>query len=77
MVVRQGMLVAAAGLAAGLVGALATGRLITGLLYGVSPYDVATLSAVTVAISFATLAANLLPALRAAHVDPLIALRSD
>jgi putative ABC transport system permease protein len=77
MVVRQGMLVAAAGLAFGLVGALAAGRLITGLLYGVSPYDVATLSAVTVAIGLATLAANWLPALRAAHVDPLIALRSD
>jgi len=77
MVVRQGMLVAAAGLAVGLVGALATGRLITGLLYGVSPYDVATLAVVTVAIGLATLVANWLPALRAAHVDPLIALRSD
>jgi putative ABC transport system permease protein len=77
MVVRQGMLVAAAGLAAGLVGAVAAGRLITGLLYGVSPYDVATLASVTVAIGLATLVANWLPALRAAHVDPLIALRSD
>jgi ABC-type antimicrobial peptide transport system permease subunit len=47
------------------------------LLYDVSPHDPATFAAVTVAIGLATLAANWLPALRAAHVDPLIALRSD
>jgi putative ABC transport system permease protein len=77
LVVRQGMVVAAIGLAAGLVGALAAGRFMTGLLYGVSPYDLATLASVTGVIALATLAANWLPALRAAHVDPLTALRSD
>jgi putative ABC transport system permease protein len=77
MVVRQGMLVAAAGLAIGLVGAFAAGRFISGLLYGVSPHDAATFAVVTVAMGLATLIANWLPALRAAHVDPLIALRSD
>jgi putative ABC transport system permease protein len=77
MVVRQGMVIAAVGLAAGLGGALVAGRLMTGLLYGVSPFDVATLSGVTIVIGLATLAANWIPALRAAHVDPLTALRSD
>ena len=77
MVVRQGMVVAAAGLVVGLLGAVAATRLMTGLLYGVSPHDVWTLAAVTVVIGLATLAANWVPALRAAHVDPLTALRSE
>jgi len=77
LVVRQGMIVAAIGLVGGLVGALIAGRFITGLLYGVSPYDLATLAGVTALIALATLAANWVPALRAAHVDPLTALRSD
>jgi ABC-type antimicrobial peptide transport system permease subunit len=77
MVVRQGMLVAAVGLAVGLVGAAAAGRLMTGLLYGVGPHDIATLTGVTLVIAAATLVANWIPALRAARVDPLTALRSD
>ena len=77
MVVRQGMFVAGAGLAVGLAAAAAAGRLMTGLLYGVSPHDAWTLAAVTVVIGVATLAANWLPALRSAHVDPLTALRSE
>jgi len=77
MVVRQGMVVAAVGLLAGLAGAVAAGRLMTGLLYGVSPHDLWTLTGVTVVIAAATLVANWVPALRAAHVDPLTALRSE
>jgi putative ABC transport system permease protein len=77
MVVRQGMAVAAVGLLVGLVGAVVAGRFMTGLLYGVSPFDVATLGAVTAVIGLATLTANWVPALRAAHVDPLTALRND
>jgi putative ABC transport system permease protein len=77
MVVRQGMVVAAIGIALGLVGALVAGRLMSGLLYGVGPFDLATLAAVTGIIGLATLAANWVPALRAANVDPLTALRSD
>jgi len=77
MVVRQGMVVAVIGLGVGLAGALVAGRLMTGLLYGVGPYDIATLVSVTVVIGVATLVANWLPALHAAHVDPLSALRSD
>jgi ABC-type antimicrobial peptide transport system permease subunit len=77
MVVRQGMIVAMIGLGAGLAVALVACRLMTGLLFGVSPYDIATLASVTAVIGAATLIANWLPALRASHVDPLTALRSD
>ena len=77
MVVRQGMVVASVGLAVGIGAALATGRLMTGLLYGVSPYDVATLVGVMTVMVLATLAANWIPARRAARVDPLTALRSE
>jgi putative ABC transport system permease protein len=77
MVVGQGMRVAAIGLALGLVGAVGTARLMAGLLYGVSPLDVATFVAVTALLGLATLAANWVPARRAARGDPLVALRAD
>jgi putative ABC transport system permease protein len=77
MVVRQGMGAAALGLVVGLLGALATARLMRGLLYEVAPTDVATLAAVTVLLAVATLLANYLPARRAARVDPLVALRNE
>ena len=77
MVVRQGMIVAAVGIALGLAGALVLTRLMTSLLYEVSPNDLATLAAVTVVLAIATLAANWFPARRAARVDPLVALRAD
>jgi putative ABC transport system permease protein len=77
MVVRQGMAVAGAGLAAGIVAAVAVTRLMAGLLYEVSPTDAATLAAVTALLAAATLLANYLPARRAARVDPLTALRSE
>jgi putative ABC transport system permease protein len=77
MVVRQGMRVAALGLAVGLAAALALGRLMAGLLYGVGPFDPATLAAVVLGLVAATLLANYLPARRAARVDPLVALRSE
>ena len=77
MVVRQGMAVAAIGLGVGLVAALAGGRLMSGLLYGVSPADAVTLVAVIGLLVLATLLANYVPARRAARVDPLVALRSE
>jgi putative ABC transport system permease protein len=77
MVVRQGMSVAAVGIAVGLVGALALTRLMAGLLYGVSPRDAATLLGVTAVLALATFVANYVPARRAARVDPLVALRDE
>ncbi len=77
MVVRQGMTAVGIGLALGLAAALVGARIMAGLLYGVSPTDVATLGLVTVALTVATWAANYLPARRAARVDPLVALRAE
>jgi putative ABC transport system permease protein len=77
MVIRQGMLVAAAGIGAGLLGALLTTRLMAGLLYGVRPTDAVTLLAVTALLATATFVANYLPARRASRVDPLVALREE
>jgi putative ABC transport system permease protein len=77
MVVRQGMGVAAVGIALGLAGALALTRLMAGLLYGVSPRDAATLLGVTAVLAIATFVANYVPARRAARVDPLVALRDE
>jgi ABC-type antimicrobial peptide transport system permease subunit len=77
MVVRQGMVVAVAGMGLGLVGALGVARLMARLLYRVSPVDGATLLGATLVLGLATLVANYIPARRAAHVDPLESLRGD
>jgi putative ABC transport system permease protein len=77
MVVGQGMAVAGVGMAIGLAGAIAVARLMAGLLYEVSPLDVATLASVLVLLALATLVANWLPARRAARIEPLVALRAD
>ena len=77
MVVRQEMVVAAAGLVAGLLAAVATTRLLGSLLYGVSPLDALTFAGAAAALVVATLLANWIPARRAATADPLAVLRSD
>jgi putative ABC transport system permease protein len=77
MVVRDGMRVAGIGVFIGLVIALFTTRLASGLLYGVSPRDPLTLTVVVAILLGVTGLANYLPARRASRVDPLIALRQD
>jgi predicted permease len=67
----------AAGLAAGIVGALALTRVLAAQLYGVGPTDVPTFVAVAVLLSIVALVAGYLPARRAAAVDPAIALRYE
>jgi ABC-type antimicrobial peptide transport system permease subunit len=76
-VVAEGLRVASLGVFAGLVIALFTTRLASGLLYGVSPRDPLTLAAVVVTLLIVSALANYLPARRAARVDPLTALRQD
>jgi hypothetical protein len=77
MVLRQagGMLLY--GLAAGLLLAYATSRLLRTLLYGVRPHDPWTMATVTLVLLAGGLAASCLPARRAAGVDPMEALRSE
>lgn len=77
MVLRQGMLLAAAGIALGLVVAFGLTRLVESQLFGVAATDPATFAGVTALLAAIALAANALPALRATRVDPVVALREE
>ena len=77
LVVFQGIVQALSGVAVGLAGALALGRLMTGLLYGTQPTDPATFAAVVLVLSAVAVAASYIPARRAAKVDPMVALRYE
>jgi putative ABC transport system permease protein len=77
LVVRRSLILAIAGVAIGLVAALATTRLLTALLFEVSPTDPATLAIVAIVLVIIALVASYLPARRAARVSPVDALRSD
>jgi putative ABC transport system permease protein len=77
MILRQGLGAALVGLAIGLVGAAALGRVLTKLLFGVTPTDAPTFIGVAVLLLLVTVAACLIPARRAVRVDPLDALRSE
>ena len=63
------------GLVLGVAGALIGTRLIRGLLFGVAPHDPVTLVAVAVMMVVVGVAACWLPALRAARIDPAVAIR--
>jgi predicted permease len=77
LVLRDGMRVVSVGILVGVVSALALGRLIRSLLFGVVPNDVSTMiGAVALLIAFAALAC-LAPAWRAGRIDPVTALRAD
>jgi predicted permease len=77
MVARGALTLAAAGIVAGIAGALALTRLMVTLLYGVSPSDARTFSIVAVVLLFVTLASAFFPARRAAKVDPIVTLRYE
>ena len=77
LVVGQGMRLVAIGLVLGLAGALAVARLLQGLLYEVSPWDVGPYLGALGVIGVAALIATLIPAIRAAAITPLIALQQE
>ncbi len=77
MVVRQGMGIAIAGILTGLVAAIGLTRLMTTLLYAVKPDDPPVFVAVAFALALTALLASWIPALKAALVDPTIALRYE
>ena len=77
MVVRHSLLLAGLGIAAGIALALGAARLASSLLYGIAPHDPVSYVAAAGVLLVAAVAAGSIPALRAARVDPMTALRSD
>jgi putative ABC transport system permease protein len=77
MVIRDGVLVIAAGIVAGLAVAVVASRILTSLLYDVQPRDPATLMAMAVLFAVVSIAAMLIPMRRATRVDAIVALRQE
>jgi putative ABC transport system permease protein len=77
LVLRSAMTITVAGLAAGLTAAALLAQSLSKILYGVSPFDPATFLAVPLVITVAAGLACLMPARRAARIDPLRALRPN
>jgi len=77
MVLRESMLMIVIGIALGVAGALAGGRFVESILFGLSTTDVWTISAVIVVTALVSLAAGYLPARRASRIDPMVALRYE
>ena len=76
MIISEGGLLVVLGLVLGVVGALSLSRLMQGLLFGVEPRDPVTLAGVSVVMAGVGVLACWIPALRAARIDPAVALRS-
>ncbi len=77
MVVMQGLKMTAIGLAIGIAAALALGRVLASLLYGVSAADITTFAAVSFLLGCIALLASAIPAYRATRVDPIKTLRDE
>lgn len=77
VVMGRGIGIVAAGIAVGLLATLAMGKLVASLLYGVTPRDPIVLGIVALVLLLAAVAACLVPALRAARVDPMETLRAE
>ena len=75
--VRHGLWLTGAGVALGVLAAVGLTRLMSSLLFGVSPMDPMTYAAVSVALGAVALLATYLPARRASRIDPIVALRTD
>jgi putative ABC transport system permease protein len=77
LIARQALVLALSGIAVGIGLSLVTGRLLTSVLYGVGASDPVTLLASSLLLIAVAIGASLAPALRAAQVDPMVALRVD
>jgi putative ABC transport system permease protein len=77
MVLRGAFSQVGIGLALGIPAAIGAGKLMTGQLFGVKPWDPFMLASATLLLALATLLASLIPARRAAEVEPMVALRNE
>jgi putative ABC transport system permease protein len=77
LVLRQGMILTGLGVAIGLAGAVAAGRAIAAMLFGVGPGDPVTFVGMALLLAFVALLACYFPARRAANVEPMEALRYE
>jgi ABC-type antimicrobial peptide transport system permease subunit len=77
LILRQALALASLGLTVGTTAAVALSRLISSLLFGVTPADPLTFAAATAVLLTIALGATLFPALRATQIDPLPALRTE
>ena len=75
LVLRQVIVVTAGGIAVGLSAAFALSRLLTTVLYGITPHDAASFAAVALVLTCVATLACVVPARRAAKIDPLQAMR--
>jgi ABC-type antimicrobial peptide transport system permease subunit len=77
MILKEGGVLLVFGLAAGIVAAILSARVIRGLLFGVEPYDPATMIIVAAVMGLIGLVACWIPALRAARIDPAVTMRAS
>ncbi len=77
LVVKQGLALATAGVAIGLIASFALTRLMKNLLFGVGPRDPLTFTLIALTLTIVALLACWIPARRAANMDPMVALRHD
>jgi putative ABC transport system permease protein len=77
MIMREGAIMIGCGVALGLLFAIATGRVLSGILYHVGSLDPVAFTMAPLALTIAALVATWLPARRATRVDPLRALRTE
>ena len=75
MIVRRGLTLALIGLATGLAASAMVTRLLSGMLYGIQPFDPVAFAGMTGVLLLVSLAASSIPAYRAAQLDPVETLR--
>jgi putative ABC transport system permease protein len=77
LVLRQGLVTAAVGIVGGLTVALASAKALSPFLFGIATHDVLSFAVVAAAVTVVTMVASVIPARRAARLDPLVALRGE